>query len=139
MYYPYQPTRQFTPQVNFQPYQQPMLYNQPQYNNQVTIPQISGRIVNNIAEVTANEVPMDGNQSLFPLTDKSCIYAKSWGADGTIKTTKYILEVPEGESEDSKDGLYEMVSKRLDQFETLLTNKNNSKTRKEVTEDVQSK
>ena len=139
MYYPYQPTRQFMPQANFQPYQQPMLYNQSQYNTQVSIPQLSGRIINNIAEVTANDVPMDGSQSLFPLADKSCIYAKSWGPDGTIKTTKYILENPEEEPENCKDGLYEMVSKRLDQFETLLTAKSNSKARKEVTEDVQSK
>lgn len=145
--YPYsQSVRPMLPQTNYQ-YQQPIYYPSPsqngafsfpQPNTQAVVPQISGRVINNISEVMANEVPMDGNQSLFPLADRSCIYAKTWGSDGTIKTLKYILEQEE-DSENCKDDLYDMVSKRLDQFESLLTTKSNSKTRKEVTEDVQSK
>lgn len=51
---------------------------------------IRGRVITDISQVTPNEVPMDGTVSLFATSDYSCIYAKQWAADGTIKTMKYI-------------------------------------------------
>ena len=40
-------------------------------------------------QVTANEVPMDGNFAFFPKEDLSEIYAKCWSADGQIKTIAF--------------------------------------------------
>lgn len=82
--------------------QQPMMnysdrfqqnFQQPQFQNQ-RASGINGRFVGRIEDVTANEVSMDGSVSLFPQNDLSVIYAKSWNADGTIKTIAYkpILE-----------------------------------------------
>ena len=50
---------------------------------------LNGRFVGRVEDVTANEVSMDGSVSLFPTNDMSVIYAKSWNADGTIKTIAY--------------------------------------------------
>lgn len=58
-----------------------------------TMNYISGRAVNGPDEITPQEIPMDGTLSLFPQVDQSCIYAKSWNADGTIKTVRYIPEI----------------------------------------------
>ena len=51
---------------------------------------IPGRLVNNLDEITPQEVPMDGSVSLFPQNDYSAIYAKTWTKDGTIATVKYV-------------------------------------------------
>ena len=66
--------------------QAPNLY-QNQLNRFQSIP---GRLVNNLDEITPQEVPMDGSVSLFPQNDYSAIYAKTWTKDGTIlKFNKY--------------------------------------------------
>lgn len=54
---------------------------------------LAGRMVNSSEEITPNEVPMDGSVSLFPKSDFSCIYAKAWNQDGTIKTVCYVPQV----------------------------------------------
>lgn len=50
---------------------------------------IAGRYVQDANQVTANEVPMDGNFAFFPKEDLSEIYAKCWSADGQIKTIAF--------------------------------------------------
>lgn len=50
---------------------------------------IAGRYVQDVNQVTANEVPMDGNFAFFPKEDLSEIYAKCWSADGQIKTIAF--------------------------------------------------
>ena len=47
---------------------------------------INGKIVPSVENITANDVPMDGSVAFFPKQDMSEIYAKSWNADGTIRT-----------------------------------------------------
>lgn len=47
---------------------------------------INGKIVPAVENITANDVPMDGSVAFFPKQDMSEIYAKSWNADGTIRT-----------------------------------------------------
>ena len=71
-------------------------YSQPQATMQqpmqmqfVSKPQMIGRYVNEVAEITANDVPMDGNAAFFPKQDMTEIYAKSWNSDGTIRTVVY--------------------------------------------------
>lgn len=83
---------------------------QPQQSMQRPI--IFGRVVNQIEEITANDVPMDGTSGIFPMSDGSAIYKKRWNADGTIQTVKYvpehIIEIEEktpSEIDDLKDWL----------------------------------
>ena len=87
---------------------------------------ISGRVVNGPDEITPQEIPMDGTLSLFPQQDQSCIFAKSWNADGTIKTIRYVPEVmsdpsvPEDLVPNVSDILQDVI-KRLDRIEKNTT------------------
>lgn len=62
-----------------QPVQQPV--SQPQG--------IIGRVVNDFGEITANDVPMNGNAAFFPKADGSELQVRSWAANGTIQTVVY--------------------------------------------------
>lgn len=90
-------------QMNYNPYpqqQQPMNYN-PVFANYPqmaqNIPQriqpepqgIMGKIVQNAEMITANDVPLNGSVAFFPKQDLSEIYAKSWTADGVIRTMTF--------------------------------------------------
>lgn len=57
-----------------------------------------GRIVNDISEVSPNDVPMNGNIAVFPKADGSSVYIKTWGNDGLIKTIEYVLHANETEA-----------------------------------------
>lgn len=50
---------------------------------------INGRFINSIQEVAAQDVPMDGSASIFPMRDGSGIYVKFWLPNGTIQTIFY--------------------------------------------------
>ena len=71
-------------QQNLQPVQQQSVPVQTQHPIGIT-----GRTVQSVEQITANEVPMDGSLAFFPRQDMSEIYAKQWNADGTIKTVVY--------------------------------------------------
>lgn len=71
----------------------PTTYQQPNY--------ISSRLIKSLDEITPQEVPMDGSVSLFPMEDYSCVYAKAWNRDGTIRTVKYVPEKQEEVTQDS--------------------------------------
>lgn len=73
-------------QPNVQPIQNQYLQQMPQ---QATGQGLNGRTVNDISEVTANEIPMDGNKAVFIRSDGSEIYTKQWTANGTIATMTY--------------------------------------------------
>ena len=90
-------------QMNYNPYQQqqhPMNYN-PVFTNYPQIAQnipqriqpepqgIMGKIVQNAEMITANDVPLNGSVAFFPKQDLSEIYAKSWTADGVIRTMTF--------------------------------------------------
>ena len=124
------------------PYQQQSDAQQMQPNyQQAPVPQqikgINGRIIGNVNEVTPNEVPMDGNVSLFPLNDYSCIYAKMWNTDGTIQTIKFIPVVENAQetkqTQQLTDAHYNNILERLDKIEQMLTPKktNSRATKKE--------
>lgn len=74
----------------------PTTYQQPNY--------ISSRLIKSLDEITPQEVPMDGSVSLFPMEDYSCVYAKAWNRDGTIRTVKYIPEKQEEVTQESTAG-----------------------------------
>ena len=50
---------------------------------------INGKVVQSVEMIMANDVPMDGSAAFFPMQDMSAILAKSWNADGTIRTIVY--------------------------------------------------
>ena len=70
---------QFSQQNQFM--QQPMQQNQPQG--------IVGKIVADFSEITANDVPMNGQAAFFPKADGSEMQVWSWAANGTIQTIVY--------------------------------------------------
>ena len=134
---PYNPyNQQYTNPYQQQPDAQQM---QPNYQ-QAPVPQqikgINGRVIGNVNEVTPNEVPMDGNISLFPMNDYSCIYAKMWNTDGTIQTIKFIpvvdnvQEAPQAKQ--LTDEHYNNIVERLDKIEQMLAiqKKSNARTTK---------
>ena len=103
-YQPYYPqmnnyNQQYNPQqpymerlAGLQQFQQSLQAQQPQQPQQQfqQMPMgISGRVVPNAEAIAANDVPMDGSVAFFPMQDMSQILAKSWNADGTIKTVIY--------------------------------------------------
>ena len=148
-------------QMNYNPYQQqPMNYN-PVFTNYPQIAQnipqriqpepqgIMGKIVQNAEMRTANDVPLNGSVAFFPKQDLSEIYAKSWTADGVIRTMTFkpiqneevsnlsaeITESQIGAILDVTDGLEktldEIVSK-IDNLETKpATKTRNSSAKKE--------
>lgn len=59
------------------------------------VPQISGRVVNSLDDITVQEVPTDGTVALFPSADGSCIYSKRWTPDGNISTMRFVPEASE--------------------------------------------
>lgn len=70
-----------------QQYQQSL--QQPQFQPQPQAPGIIGRIVNDFSEITANDVPMNGNAAFFPKADGSELQVRSWTSSGTIQTVVY--------------------------------------------------
>lgn len=97
MIYNPQPTYQ-PQQFGYNPYSMQQRYQpmQEQMQMQPQLPRgLNGKVVQSVEMITANDVPMDGSVAIFPMQDMSVILAKSWNADGTIKT---ILYKPQTES-----------------------------------------
>ena len=73
--------------------QQPLVPTSMSGANQQAMPQqivgVNGRIVQAVETINPNEVPMDGSVAFFPKQDLTEIYAKSWNADGTIRTLTF--------------------------------------------------
>lgn len=80
-------------QQPYQPYQQPYQ----QMPTRIT-PQIAGRVVNSVDDITVQEVPTDGTVALFPSADGSCVYSKRWTPDGNILTMRFVPEAQEAQS-----------------------------------------
>lgn len=90
------PMQMYTDRMNqLQNYQQNLQQpNQTQSANQQ--PQgIIGRVVNDFNEITANDVPMNGNAAFFPKADGSELQVRSWASNGTIQTVIYRPVMPE--------------------------------------------
>lgn len=59
------------------------------YQQNQIVQGINGKIIAEMSQITANDVPIDGSVAFFPKQDLSEVYAKSWNADGTIRTVTY--------------------------------------------------
>ena len=86
------------PTVPMQPtFQAPQTPTQPQPPIQTTT--LPGRVIKPNETVTPQEVPMDGTASVFPVSDWSAVYVKTWTGDGQIRTIRYV---PEAAAEEQK-------------------------------------
>lgn len=102
--------------------------NNPFFNQPNRFQSIPGRLVNNLDEITPQEVPMDGSVSLFPQNDYSAIYAKTWTKDGTIATVKFVPEQPQMEPQKSPlEERLDRIDQRFDKLEKMLSNRNKPK------------
>lgn len=107
------------------------------YQQNQIVQGINGKIIAEMSQITANDVPMDGSVAFFPKHDLSEVYAKSWNADGTIRTVTYkpVLDnepknVPTDTeklkcdlSDEATQGImdkFEEISDRLGQLEKSL-------------------
>lgn len=91
---------QFQPmQSAYMPVQQAYQPYQPQYQQMPArmVPQISGRVVNSLDDITVQEVPTDGTVALFPSADGKCIYSKRWTPDGNILTMRFVPEASDAQ------------------------------------------
>lgn len=97
-----------------------------------------GRFVNNIDEITPNEVPMDGSISIFPRNDYAEIYVKTWDTNGTIKTFTFV---PQQAVEEKEVNINDVLLEKLDNIEKLLSKKapnyKKESLKREVVEDEQ--
>lgn len=162
------PPYSFQPQMNnpYQNYGQPMQnpymaqmgQYQPQIQPQAQPQQQSQGLVckpvSDASNVSPNDVPMDGNASVFPKNDFSEIYVKSWTPNGTIQTVVYKPVQPENLSDATNipqmdfsalnDGIMALgnnIMERIDKLEKALDNsssktaKTSTRTKKEVVAD----
>lgn len=60
---------------------------------------ILGKIVNDFSEITANDVPMNGQAAFFPKADGSELQVRSWTANGTIQTVAYKPVLDQNQAE----------------------------------------
>ncbi len=95
--------------------------NQPMYPygnimQQMAAQNLAGKTVNDFNEITANDVPMDGRNAIFPKSDFSEIVVKNWGADGSIRTIAFKPVLPT----DPSNGMSNSVKADSDAFGDVL-------------------
>lgn len=103
---------------------------------------LPGRMVETFDSITANEVSMNGQPSIFIKNDLSEVMIKAWANDGTIKSAQYVPKTLEADNaipgqEKSLVDLsqefvdrFEILNERLDNIEKALLPK--TSTRKKV-------
>ena len=96
------------------------------------IPQITGRLIRSIDEVTPQEVPMNGSPGVFPLQDMSAIFVKAWTKEGNIATVRFVPETPEEKTAPTNlEARLDAFDKRFDKLERMLSKKPYKPMRKE--------
>lgn len=82
---------QYGQQVQVQP--------QSQFQSFQNVGSISGRTVNDFNEITANDVPMNGEPATFIKRDLSEIQVRMWNSNGQITMTSYKPYIDEKKSD----------------------------------------
>ena len=143
---PYQPYSAYQQAPQYGPYQsmymwpgQPMQAQMPAYGSQTPNTGIqkpsamSGRVVSQEADITPQEVPMDGSFSWFPMADGSAVIGKRWNSDGTIQTVRYAPESAEPQhTVETVPSYVSDISSRLDRIEGILTQRARRAVKKEA-------
>lgn len=134
MAYPYDPRQQnpgYNPPAWANPQQQQWTNPQPnptpppqsQFYNAPLIPQprtVPCRVVNNPADITPSEIPMDGRVSLFLSSDNSYIIAKQWNQNGLIDTAIYRPEIQNQQTDEEAVPFKQEVLNRLGRIESFF-------------------
>lgn len=60
-----------------------------------------GKVVNDFAEITANDVPMSGVSAVFPKADMSEVQLRAWTPSGTIQTITYKPVIDQNQNENT--------------------------------------
>lgn len=81
-------------------------------NNNVPV-----RVIFNPDQISPQEIPTDGTPALFPLNDGKMIILKSMMRDGTFNELRYVLQMPDGSTEESE---FDQVMSRLLSIESAL-------------------
>lgn len=94
---------------------------------------ISGKYVNDFSEITASDVPMGGQPSVFIKNDRSEMQMREWSPNGQIVTTLYkpyiepkqedisnLSTIPQTPLFDAKSEVIEPIFERLSQLEDKL-------------------
>lgn len=109
------------------PYQQPtygagVYPNYPQIN--YTQPPfrhiLPGKSVNNLDEISPDDVPSDGSFAVFPKSDASCIYVKYRNSLGIITTETYVPKETEEEIPEITDPSDVTMTEISDKLNTVI-------------------
>lgn len=111
---------------------------QMQQRSQMQQPSLSGKIVNALEEISAQDVPMDGSVGFFPVADGSAIYVKAWQSNGGIQTDRYVLDRP-AEVTHQQPSEFDLVMQRLDRMEQMIQQYLQPGQKQEIKETVQNK
>lgn len=96
---------------------------------QQNIPSVYGRMVNGEEDISPqSEVSMNGDLSLFPVSDYSCIYALARDQYGNLQKVKYVPET----NQEIVNNVYDMngsqkILDRIDDLERLIKRNNYNK------------
>lgn len=91
------------------------------FSSQINVPVIPGKMVMNENAITPQDIPMDGNVSLFPQADWKCIWAKWWNSNGMICTCKFVPEETNAITEKAEENLtIQDLKKQLDKIERMI-------------------
>lgn len=117
------------PQSQIQSMQMEQPQMQPQQVMQPQVKPLTGKVVQALEAITANDVPMDGSVAFFPKQDLSEIYIKSWNADGTIRTMTFKpvtenVDITSGtKTEENINGImerFDSIENKLSEIEQVL-------------------
>lgn len=83
---------------------------------------LRGKFIDNPGDVSISDVPTDGSTGIFPSRDGNYILTKAWASDGTVKTEKFLRELPSEAQTISLEELLERVE-RLESKASTRTSK----------------
>ena len=91
------------------------------FGGQMNVPVIPGKMVMNENAITPQDIPMDGNVSLFPQADWKCVWSKWWNSNGMICTCKFVPEETNVITEKAEENLtIQDLKKQLDKIERMI-------------------
>lgn len=91
------------------------------FSGQMNVPVIPGKMVMNENTITPQDIPMDGNVSLFPQADWKCVWTKWWNSNGMICTCKFVPEETNVITEKAEENLtIQDLKKQLDKIERMI-------------------